>query len=62
MVDVIHSQGFGNVGMYSSKFLIREDARIIGIKEHDGSIFNEKGIDILALQEYQAVSCSKETN
>ena len=48
------TQGFGNVGLYSSRFLIRDGAIITGIIEHDGSIYNENGIDILALEEYQA--------
>ena len=41
---IIH--GFGNVGYYAARFLSENGARIIGIIEKNGSIINEKGINI----------------
>lgn len=38
-------QGFGNVGYWASKFFIEEGARLVGVAEFDGSIYNEDGID-----------------
>ena len=46
-------QGFGNVGLHSAKALYNNGAKIIGIAEKEGGIFNKKGIDIYQLEEYQ---------
>ena len=46
-------QGFGNVGFNSAKALFQNGAKIIGIAEKDGGIFNDKGIDIMELEKYQ---------
>jgi len=46
-------QGFGNVGLYSAKTLFDNGAKIIGIAEREGGIFNEDGIDIHQLEEYK---------
>ena len=46
-------QGFGNVGLNSAKALFDNGAKIIGIAEKEGGIFNKKGIDIYQLEEYQ---------
>ena len=46
-------QGFGNVGLYSAKTLYDNGAKIIGIAEREGGIFNEDGIDIHQLEEYK---------
>ncbi|MEN8892593.1 MAG: glutamate dehydrogenase, partial [Planktotalea arctica] len=43
-------QGLGNVGYHAAKFLREEDgAQIIGIIEHDGALFDEKGLDVEAV-------------
>lgn len=42
-------QGFGNVGSYSAKFLHESGAKVIGIAERDGGLYNKDGIDITAL-------------
>jgi glutamate dehydrogenase (NAD(P)+) len=43
-------QGLGNVGSYTARICQEEgDAKIIGIAEYEGSIYNENGIDIEAL-------------
>ncbi|GAA6190721.1 glutamate dehydrogenase [Phaeobacter gallaeciensis] len=40
-------QGLGNVGYHAAKFLSEEDgARIIGIIERDGALFNADGLDV----------------
>jgi len=46
-------QGFGNVGSNSAKALFQNGAKIIGIAEKDGGIFNNRGIDIVKLEKYQ---------
>ncbi|XP_028135384.1 glutamate dehydrogenase, mitochondrial-like [Diabrotica virgifera virgifera] len=46
-------QGLGNVGLHSMRFCHRGGCKIIGIKEIDGSIFNEQGIDPNALEDYK---------
>lgn len=43
-------QGLGNVGFYASKFLQEEGAIIIGVAEYNGGVYNEKGLDVNALQ------------
>ncbi|OQX45010.1 MAG: hypothetical protein B0D86_04445 [Candidatus Sedimenticola endophacoides] len=46
-------QGLGNVGYHAARFLSEEDGcAIIAVIEHDGAIFNEKGIPIEALRLY----------
>lgn len=51
-------QGFGNVGYHSAKFLHEEGAKIIGIAEYDGGIFNENGINIGALDDHRKATKS----
>jgi glutamate dehydrogenase (NAD(P)+) len=45
-------QGFGNVGYWASKYFIEEGAKLIGVAEHDGSIYNPEGIDYQELKDY----------
>lgn len=47
-------QGFGNVGYHTAKFL-RElnDAKIIGIGEHDGAVISDEGLAINQLYKYR---------
>ena len=39
-------QGFGNVGSVSAQLLAQQGARIIGVTDWKGGVYNEKGIDI----------------
>ena len=39
-------QGLGNVGYHSAKFFQDSGAIIVGLSEHDGGIYNEKGLDV----------------
>ncbi|NNL85529.1 MAG: Glu/Leu/Phe/Val dehydrogenase [Myxococcales bacterium] len=46
-------QGLGNVGFHAASFLSREDgARIVGIIERDGFLFDEAGLDVAAVSEH----------
>ncbi|MFZ7093215.1 Glu/Leu/Phe/Val family dehydrogenase [Primorskyibacter sp. 2E233] len=46
-------QGLGNVGYHAAKFLRDEDgAKIIGIIEHDGALFNEEGLNVDAVRDW----------
>lgn len=46
-------QGLGNVGYYSAKYLSEAGAKIIGIAEWNGGIWDESGIDVEAIKKYQ---------
>jgi len=46
-------QGLGNVGTYSAKFLQKGGAKIIGIAEIEGGIYDPGGIDIDKLLEFR---------
>ena len=46
-------QGLGNVGYHAAKFLSEEDgAKVIGVIERDGAIYNKKGVDIEKLKKH----------
>ena len=46
-------QGLGNVGYHAAKFLSEEDgAKVIGVSERDGAIYDEKGINIQKLKNH----------
>jgi glutamate dehydrogenase (NAD(P)+) len=49
-------QGLGNVGYYSAKYMGEAGAKVIGVAEWNGGIWDEKGIDIEALKKYQNVN------
>ncbi|HUR66592.1 MAG TPA: Glu/Leu/Phe/Val dehydrogenase [Chitinophagaceae bacterium] len=39
-------QGLGNVGYHSAKFFQDAGAIIVGLSEHDGGIYSDKGLDV----------------
>ena len=43
-------QGFGNVGFHVAELLYESGAKIIAVIERDGSVVNEKGIDVQKLK------------
>jgi glutamate dehydrogenase (NAD(P)+) len=49
-------QGLGNVGYYSAKYISEAGAKVIGIAEWNGGIWDENGINIEALKEYQILN------
>lgn len=46
-------QGLGNVGYHTAKFFAEAGAKLIGIAEYEGSIYNENGIDLEALMQHR---------
>ena len=47
-------QGLGNVGSYSARFLQEGGARIVGVSEIEGALYDEEGLDLEALLDYRA--------
>ena len=45
-------QGFGAVGSWASHFLVKEGAKIIGVEEFNGCVYNPNGIDIVELKNH----------
>jgi glutamate dehydrogenase (NAD(P)+) len=45
-------QGFGNVGYFASKFFVDAGAKLVGVAEIGGSIYNPDGIDPDHLKKY----------
>lgn len=43
-------QGFGNVGGTAAKLFAEAGAKIVAVQDHQGTIVNEKGIDVSALR------------
>jgi len=47
-------QGFGNVGSYAAAGMAKYGARIVGISDVGGGIYNPKGLDLAALEAHVA--------
>ena len=45
-------QGFGNVGSYAAMFLHERGARVVGVADATGGLWNDGGLDIPALLEF----------
>jgi glutamate dehydrogenase (NAD(P)+) len=45
-------QGFGNVGSFAAKFLHERKAKVLGITDMSGGVWNPDGLDIPALLEH----------
>jgi len=45
-------QGFGAVGYNAAKFLVKNGAKVVGVQEFDGCVYNENGLDIENLKSY----------
>ena len=45
-------QGFGNVGGTAGKLFADVGAKIVAVQDHTGTIFNNNGLDVPALQEH----------
>ncbi|MDX1637660.1 MAG: Glu/Leu/Phe/Val dehydrogenase dimerization domain-containing protein, partial [Balneolaceae bacterium] len=46
-------QGLGNVGYHSAKYMIEAGARLVGVAEIEGSIYDPDGMDLEKLMEYR---------
>lgn len=51
-------QGLGNVGYHASKYMTEAGAKLIGVAEIEGSIYDENGIDLEELMDYRKVNGS----
>ena len=45
-------QGFGNVGSYAAEGMAKYGARIVGISDVTGGVYNPKGLDLQALEDH----------
>lgn len=45
-------QGFGAVGYNAAKFLVEHGAKLVGVQEHDGSVYNPDGINVEELKAF----------
>ena len=51
-------QGLGNVGYHSAKFFQEGGAIVVGLAEFEGSIYNEKGLDVEAVFQHRKTTGS----
>ena len=49
-------QGFGNVGSAAAELFAAAGARVVSVQDDSGTIHNERGIDVAALQQATAVT------
>ena len=49
-------QGFGNVGYWSSHFLEKDGAILVGVQDAFGSLYNQKGITVEDLFKYSKIN------
>ncbi len=46
-------QGLGNVGYHAAKYMTEAGAKLVGVAEIEGSIYDENGMDLEKLMEYR---------
>jgi glutamate dehydrogenase (NAD(P)+) len=46
-------QGFGNVGYHAAKFFAEGGAKVVGIGEYDGALYNAQGLNIQEIDQYR---------
>jgi glutamate dehydrogenase (NAD(P)+) len=46
-------QGFGNAGAIAAEILQKEGARVVAVSDRQGTIYNEKGLDISAVEHFK---------
>ena len=51
-------QGLGNVGYHAAKYLQEAGAKIIGLSEYEGAIYNQKGLDLEEVMEHRGETYS----
>jgi glutamate dehydrogenase (NAD(P)+) len=51
-------QGLGNVGYHAAKFFQNAGAKIIGLAEYEGAIYNDDGLDVDAVFQHRKMSGS----
>ena len=49
-------QGFGNVGSIAAELLAEQGAKIVGVTDWKGGVYNAKGLDITKLIAYVAAA------
>jgi len=47
-------QGFGNVGSYAAKYFHEHGAKVVGVVEYNGAVWNSNGLDVEALTSHKA--------
>lgn len=45
-------QGFGNVGSFAAQYLVEKGAKVVGLTDMTGGVWNPEGLDITSLLEY----------
>lgn len=51
-------QGLGNVGYHAAKFFHEAGAKLVGLSEYEGAIYNEEGLDLEAVVAHRKVTGS----
>jgi glutamate dehydrogenase (NAD(P)+) len=46
-------QGFGNAGAIAAEILQKEGARVVAVSDRQGTIYNEKGLDITSVEHFK---------
>lgn len=49
-------QGFGNVGSEAARLFVAAGAHVVAVQDHTATLFNPQGIDLVALNDWQAMN------